>query len=128
MTTADRIRKIREERGWSQEDLAKRLGLKDKSSVCRVEKQGNNVTTKSIRRYAEALNTTIPRIMGWSDSDDITEHSERIEREGMEIYEDEESKIGAPGIALRIALYNMTKEEIQKLYDIAKVMYPAAFE
>lgn len=128
MTIADRIKQIREEKGLSQEDLAKRLGLKDKSSVCRVEKQGDNVTTRSIKRYAEALNTSIPRIMGWSDSDEINESLERIQQEGMQIYEDEERKIGAPGIALRIALYKMTKEEIQKLYDVAKVMYPTAFE
>lgn len=128
MTVGERIKEIREEKGLSQEELAKRLGLKNKSSVCKIEKSGNKVSAPSIYKYAEALGTTVARIMGWSDSDFQTESTYRIEKEGMEIYIDEERKIGPEGIALRIALYNMKLSEIKKIYDIAKVMYPEAFE
>ena len=128
MTVGERIKQIREEKGLSQEELAKRLGLKNKSSVCKIEKSGNKVSAPSIYKYAEALGTTVARIMGWSQDDFATETTLRIEQEGMEIYKDEEKRIGAEGIALRIALYNMKISEIKKIYDIAKVMYPEAFE
>lgn len=128
MTVGERIKLIREEKGLSQEELAKRLGLKNKSSVCKIEKSGNKVSSPSIYKYAEALGTTVARVMGWTDSDFETEAVMRIEREGMEIYKDEEKKIGAEGLALRIAMYHMKLSEIKKIYDIAKVMYPEAFE
>ena len=128
MTVGERIKEIREEKGLSQEELAKRLGLKNKSSVCKIEKSGNKVSAPSIYRYAEALGTTVARIMGWSDNDFQTEDSYRVEREGMDIYIEEEKKIGSEGIALRIAMYHMKISEIKKMYDIAKVMYPEAFE
>lgn len=128
MTVGERIKIIREEKGLSQEELAKRLGLKNKSSVCKIEKSGNKVSSPSIYKYAEALGTTVARIMGWSNSDFETEQTMRVEREGMEIYKDEEKKIGAEGLALRLAMYRMKISEIKKIYDIAKVMYPEAFE
>ena len=112
----------------SQDELAKRLGLKNKSSVCKIEKSGNKVSAPSIYKYAEALGTTVARVMGWSDNDFQTETTYRIEQEGMKILADEENKIGPEGIALRIALYHMKLSEIKKIYDIAKVMYPEAFE
>lgn len=128
MTVGERIKIIREEKGLSQEELAKRLGLKNKSSVCKIEKSGNKVSSPSIYKYAKALGTTVARVMGWTDNDFETEASMRVEREGMELYKDEEKKIGAEGLALRLALYHMKLSEIKKIYDIAKVMYPEAFE
>ena len=65
MTVGERIKQIRESRDISQEDLANKLGLKDKSSVCKIEKAGDNISTKSIAKYAEALNVTPACLMGW---------------------------------------------------------------
>lgn len=65
MTVADRIKFRREELNITQEELAKRLGLKGKSSVCKIESSGDNISTKSIRKYAKALDVTIAYLMGW---------------------------------------------------------------
>lgn len=73
MTVGDRIKQIREEKSISQEELANRLGLKDKSSVCKIEKAGDNVSTKSIVKYASALNVTPAQLMGWDSFEDYTE-------------------------------------------------------
>ena len=51
-----------------------------------------------------------------------------IEEQGMKIVVEEQKKLGTTGLALRLALYNMSKPEIQKLYDIAKIMSPNAFK
>ena len=48
MTVADRIRTRREKLGLSQEELAKRLGLKSRSSVTRIEKSGDNISLKDV--------------------------------------------------------------------------------
>lgn len=126
MTYGDKIKQIREEKQISQEELAKRLGLKDKSSVCKIEKAGNNVSIKSIKKYAEALNTSVAHIMGISNGEQ-NEYVDGIEASAIRIHEEDERIIGTAGIALKIALYRMDKPNIQKLYDIAKIMEPNAF-
>ena len=68
MTVGERIKQIREEKGISQEDLAKLLGLKDKSSVCKIEKAGDNISTKSIVKYAKALQISPADLMGWEST------------------------------------------------------------
>ena len=49
----------------SQEALASRLGLKSKSTICKVERGDDNLTTDTIAKYAEALNTTPGYLVGW---------------------------------------------------------------
>ena len=128
MTVGDRIKSIRESKGISQEELANRLGLKDKSSVCKIENAGDNISTRSIKRYAEVLNTSVARLMGWSDNDQVTDYTVELEEQGLKIVIEEQKALGSAGLALKLALYNMTKSEIQKLYDIAKIMAPHAFK
>ena len=67
MTIGDRIKAIREAKGISQEELSKLVGLKDKSSVCKIEKAGNNISRQSIEKYAEALGVSVGKIMGWDE-------------------------------------------------------------
>ena len=67
MTTADRIRNRRIELGLTQLDVAKRLGLTSKAAVCKVEKQGNDVTLKNVEKFALALHCAPAYLMGWSD-------------------------------------------------------------
>ena len=67
MDVGERIKHIREEKGISQEELATKMGLKDKSSVCKIEKAGDNISTKSIVKYANALGVTPALLMGWEE-------------------------------------------------------------
>lgn len=81
MTVADRIRARREELKMSQEELAKKLGCKDKSSVSKIEKSGDNITLKNISRFANALNVTTNYLMGW---DIIEEQLTTLRKEIMD--------------------------------------------
>lgn len=142
MTVGERIREARERQGLSQEELAKRLGLKDKSSVCKIEKSGDNISTKSIKKYASVLSIKPSELMGWDfvaenhysedDSDlikeDLRAYYEELEKTSMEMIESEQEQLGSAGFALKIALYRMSKQELQNLYDVAKIMIPHAFE
>lgn len=62
-----RIRKRRNEIGLSQEALAERLGLKSKSTICKIERGDDNLTSDTVSKYAEALNTSPAYLMGWSE-------------------------------------------------------------
>ena len=66
MTVGERIRQKREELGYTQEELALKLGYAGRSSVNKVE-NSEEVTMKKIKLYAKALNTTVEYLMGWED-------------------------------------------------------------
>ena len=72
MTVADRIKNQREKIGMSQEELAKRMGLKDKSSISKIESSEDKVSLKNIEKIAPILKCSIQYLMGW---DEKTEYS-----------------------------------------------------
>jgi len=61
-----RIRARREELGISQEELAKRLGYKSRSSINKIEKGENDIPQSKIVAFAQALQTTPECLMGWA--------------------------------------------------------------
>lgn len=65
-----RIRSRREELGISQEELAKRLGYKSRSSINKIEKGENDIPQSKIVAFARALQTTPEHLMGWAKSPD----------------------------------------------------------
>lgn len=69
MTIGERIKRIRTERGLSQEDLAFKIGLTSRSGVCRLETSGDNITRKNIDKVARALNVHPSVLLGWDDAD-----------------------------------------------------------
>ena len=70
MTVGERIRQRRIELNLTQEELGKRLGY-GKSAICRVEKEGNNITTDRISKFAKALECSPGYLMGWTSTVDF---------------------------------------------------------
>lgn len=68
MTTADRVKYLREKLGLTQEELARKMGLKDRSSVAKIEKMGGEISLYRIEMLAKALDTTIPYLMGFDEN------------------------------------------------------------
>ena len=64
MDLANRVRIRREQLGWTQDELAKRMGYKSRVSINKIE-NGRAVSQKIIVRLAEALDTTPAYLMGW---------------------------------------------------------------
>ena len=63
----ENIRKLREKRGLSQEELATRMGYKSKSTINKIELGINDVAQSKVERFAEVLGTTPAVLMGWVD-------------------------------------------------------------
>lgn len=70
MDIGDRIKKRREELGMSQEELAKKVGYKSRSSVNKIEIDGRGLPQNKIVIFAKALDTTPSYLMGWEESED----------------------------------------------------------
>ena len=60
-----RIKNRREELNMSQEELAKKLGYKSRSSINKIEKGENDIPQSKIAAFAVALETTPEYLMGW---------------------------------------------------------------
>lgn len=61
------IKKRREDLGMTQEELAKKLKYKSKSTINKIEMGINDITQSKVVAFAKALGTTPSFLMGWED-------------------------------------------------------------
>ena len=67
MTTGERLKRLRKEKGLSADELGTMIG-KDRSTIYRYERGDiESATIDVIPRLARALQTTPQHIMGWDD-------------------------------------------------------------
>ncbi len=74
MTFGERVRQRREELGLSQDELARKLGYRSRSTINKIELGKNDIGQSKIIAFAKALETTIDYLLG--DSDNCREYSE----------------------------------------------------
>jgi transcriptional regulator with XRE-family HTH domain len=66
-TIGENIQQMRKALGWTQEDLAKRMGYKSKSTINKIELGINDIPQNKIVKFAEVLETTPAHLMGWEE-------------------------------------------------------------
>lgn len=69
MELNQRIRNRRIEIGLSQDELAKRLGYKSRSTINKIELGINDIPQSKVVAFAQALDTTSAYLLGIEDSD-----------------------------------------------------------
>lgn len=84
MTLYDRIRQLRIEKGWSQSDLAKKVGYKDKTAIAHIEKGERDISRSKIAAFASALGVSPTYLLDGKENSP-TELSEG-ERELLELF------------------------------------------
>lgn len=62
------IKRLREEKGLSQDALAKLTGYTDRSSITKIEKGQVDLQQSKIELFAKALGTTSSRLVGWDNN------------------------------------------------------------
>ena len=67
MKIGERIKYRREQLGLSQDELARRLGYKSRSSINKIENDASGLPQSKIVAIANALQTTPSYIMGWQE-------------------------------------------------------------
>ncbi len=66
-TVGIKIKECREKLGLTQEQLAKLVGYKSKSSINKIEMGINDITQSKVVEFSNVLNTTPAYLMGWDD-------------------------------------------------------------
>ena len=65
MHIGDRIRIRRNELGWSQRELAKRMGYSNNSTIVKIEQGKVEVYQSKIVKFSEVLGVSVAYLMGW---------------------------------------------------------------
>lgn len=147
MNIGERVKEARIRKGLTQEELAKLLGYKSKSSVAHIE-NGRDIPRTMVVKLAEILNTTPAYLMGWEDDPtdyendeenlnaplDVIEYfngdAERIVKFQRAVAEDamrsepEDENL----IILNRNAKKLSPENRKKLLDMARLMFKEEFE
>lgn len=68
MTVGERIAARRKELNMTQEDLAKKLGYKSRSSINKIELSWSKVPLSKLEKVATALECDASYLMGWKET------------------------------------------------------------
>ena len=66
-TVGERIKAKRQELGYSQDELARKMGYKSRSTINKIELGINDITQSKIIEFAKALETSVSYLMGWTN-------------------------------------------------------------
>lgn len=72
MNIGEKIRKRRIELGWTQQELADKMGYTSKSTINKIEKGRSDVAQKNIAKFAEVLGVSIAYLMDWEEDYTVT--------------------------------------------------------
>ena len=84
-TIGNNISRIRRDLGLTQEDLAKKMGYKSKSTINKIELGINDIPQSKIVQFAQVLGTTPAELMGWNEEDKKDSPSEADLSEGEQM-------------------------------------------
>lgn len=113
-TIGDNVRRIRNELGMTQEELATKMGYKSKSTINKIELGKNDIPQSKIVQLAKALHTTPKELMGWEEQKQEYLINKEAEQIAEEILNNTELK------ALFDVVKDMPKERIESLYNVLK--------
>lgn len=65
MTIGQRIKAYRESRGWSLNELAKRMGYSSRSTMFYIETGRTEINSSMVMKFADIFGVTPSEIMGW---------------------------------------------------------------
>ena len=69
-TVGENILLMRKRLGWTQEELASKMGYKSKSTINKIELGINDIPQSKIVKFADVLGTTPAHLMGWDDEEE----------------------------------------------------------
>lgn len=117
MTIGERIRLKREELGLTQDELAKKLGYKSRSSVNKIE-NSRELPLKKVKMMANILDCSPSYLMGWDDDKEQSDiqHKYYLNDEtaqaAQEIFENEELRL------LFDAARDAEPEDLRTVHDL----------
>lgn len=66
-TVGENICLLRKKLGWTQEELANKMGYKSKSTINKIELGINDIPQSKIVKFANVLGVSPAHLMGWEE-------------------------------------------------------------
>lgn len=85
-TVGNNIMAMRKRLGLTQEELAKKMGYKSKSTINKIEMGINDIPQSKIAKFAEVLGTTPAFLMGWEEQEEKTLPTEEKLTDGEKVW------------------------------------------
>lgn len=67
MKLYENIKRLRKEKGYTQDDLARLTGYTDRSSIAKIERGSVDLPQSKIKQFADIFGVTQSYLMGWED-------------------------------------------------------------
>ena len=83
MDIYEKIKYLREKLGLSQEELAKKLGYKSKTSIHKIEQKITDLPLSKVKDFANVLKVSPEYLMGYKDEFTTKENAHKSERDLM---------------------------------------------
>ncbi|MGX5630933.1 helix-turn-helix domain-containing protein [Bacillus thuringiensis] len=82
----DRVKKMRIAKGWKQDELGERVGLK-KSTISLIENNRRGRGERSVSKFAEIFGCTSDYLLGFSDDPRLDTHQHtKLKKEFDDLY------------------------------------------
>ena len=116
MTIGQRICAKRQELGWSQEELAKKMGYKTRNAIYQYEK-AENMKLSLIQKFSDVLGCTTSYLMGWD------EEVKNLKEDEILIFSQYADNDVFDGKAISTKTYDRepTKEELNFLFLLSQL-------
>lgn len=109
MTVGERIAERRKELNLTQEELARKLGYKSRSSINKIELSWSKVPLSKLQKVAAALDCDAAYLMGWQDEPSNDSIQKRQHEEINEIFDRMPPELRDHAIALLRGLVQPTQ-------------------
>lgn len=72
MKLYENIKRLRKERGLTQDELARLTGYTDRSSIAKIERGTVDLPQSKIKQFADIFGVTQGSLMGWEEDNEKT--------------------------------------------------------
>lgn len=75
----ENIKRLRLERGMTQDDLARRAGYTDRSSIAKIERGLVDLSQTKIKQFADIFGVSQSTLMGWVDEETAKKNDDLVQ-------------------------------------------------
>ncbi len=123
-STGSQIKFCRERLDLTQEELAKKLGYKSRSSINKIELGETDITMSKVEEFAKVLDVSPSYLVGWDDADDVQEDNILVAAyipDGYDSLSDEDREEIDEIIKMKLA--RQRKQKINRFWHLIIVTY-----
>ncbi len=121
MNVGERIRARRVELGWSQEELAFKMGYNGRSTIAKIESNVVEISHKKILQYAKILEVSVDYLLGTNDFEQtsIDFESNNEGDESIKTRKEDSRNVFSNNLCLLIVKSGKSRKEVSEAINVS---------